>query len=286
MSKCRICGDACRWTAHDECKRRELRLAKRAGSSLPMPEGSRICSICFRSFRTTDPNRLNHLVCEDGKKGPKEQPKYYTERPFHSVAELPRASEIELPAAPPMKQAVFDIETFALDRAWGVVMAGCILVHGDGPPKFYEFDLTQYPSWPEKRSDDRLLVADILGVLEDCSILYAHNGNKFDIPYLNAAALKFDMPPLVRKLVDPVQIARNKLRLGSNSLAAIGKFLDIHEDKLNISFEVWKRALLDNDPESWSMLRKRNHSDVVLLNEISRRIAPFVGMIDFRGSFR
>lgn len=270
---------------HAECKDRTLRPSK-SESRLPMPSGNRICTICDRSFKTSEPDKFYHDTCKAKYPDGKEPNRYYNDGPFPDPTPLPSVNDIIIPEMPPMKQAVFDIETFALDRAWGVVMAGCVLVHGDGAPKFYEFDLTQYDSWPNSRSDDSRLVADLMHVLEGCSILYAHNGNKFDIPYLNAAALKFGMPPLVRKLVDPVQIARNKLRIGNNSLAAIGKFLNIDEEKFNISFEVWKKALLDNDTDSWSLLRTRCRSDVVILNEVSRRIAPFVGMIDFRGSFR
>jgi DNA polymerase III epsilon subunit-like protein len=255
--------------------------------------GKRTCAKCFKKFEPKDSSQVEHQECS----GNGELPKYY--QSFKKTRVLPSVTDLVLPAAAPMKQAVFDLETWGLDRTWGVVMQGTILVHGNDPlaqgkdcedadqahrPTLYEFSLRDYPSWPEKRSDDSYLVADILSVLEDCQILYAHNGNKFDIPYLNASALKYGMPPLIRKLVDPVQVARNKFRLGSNALAAIGSFLGVQEEKLNIPADVWKTALLDNNPESWELLKARCLSDVLLLNEVARRVAPFVGMVDYRGS--
>lgn len=267
MKLCTICGDPYKnkdgGSAHKRC---------------PILRGSITCPKCFKKFQPLGSGRTEHVDC----RGDGVLPKFYQQ--FKKTGITPSIEDVKLPAASPMKQAIFDLETWGLDRTWGVIMCACILVHGDGKPKLYQFDLTQYPSWPDKRSDDSRLVADVLSILEECSILYAHNGNKFDIPYLNASALKYGLPPLLRKLVDPVQIARNKFRLGSNALGAIGAFLGIEEKKLGIPADVWKEALLDNKDTSWKLLRERCKSDVIMLNEVSRRVAPFVGMLDFRGS--
>ncbi len=187
--------------------------------------------------------------------------------------------------ASPLRQAVFDLETFALDRGWGVVLMAVILVHGDGPePKWYEFDLTQTSKWPQIRSDDRELYEKVYDVLKDCHVLYAHNGAWFDIPYLNSVALKYNLPRLKAKLIDPVQIARRKYRIGSNSLSNVADFLGLPESKLHIGPDVWKNALLDNDPGCWATLRERCKSDVRLLNMVSGRVTSDIGMIDYGGS--
>lgn len=187
--------------------------------------------------------------------------------------------------ASPLRQAVFDLETFALDRGWGVVLMAVILVHGDGPePKWYEFDITQTSKWPEVRSDDSELYAKIYDVLKDCHVLYAHNGAWFDIPYLNSVALKYNLPRLKAKLIDPVQIARRKYRIGSNSLSNVADFLGLPESKMHVGPDIWKNALLDNDPECWRVLRERCKSDVRLLNMVSGRVTSDVGMIDYGGS--
>lgn len=187
--------------------------------------------------------------------------------------------------APPLRQVVFDLETFALDRGWGVLMMGCLMVHGEGPdPKLYEFDLTQTKGWPNKRSDDREVAANILDVLRGCHVAYAHNGRWFDIPWLNSIALKYNLPTLNIKLVDPVQVARRKYRIGNNSLAAIAEFLGLEESKMQLGPDIWRFALMDNDPEAWRQLRERCRSDVRLLNEVAARVTRDVGMLDYQGS--
>lgn len=188
--------------------------------------------------------------------------------------------------AAPLRQAVFDLETFSLDRGWGVLMVGSILVYdGSEEPRQHTFDLRETEAWKRgERSNDSELAARIMRVLSDCHILIAHNGLKFDIPYLNSVALKYDMPRLNTKLVDPVQIARQKYRLGSNALSSLASFLELPESKMPVSADTWRRALLDANEESWDTLRARCESDVRLLAMVAGRVMGDVGMIDNKGS--
>jgi hypothetical protein len=185
----------------------------------------------------------------------------------------------------PIRTAVFDLETFSLDRGWGVLLLGVVVVHGAGPePVWHEFALTDSKNWPNKRSDDSEVAAGLINVLHDCTIAYAHNGKWFDIPWLNTIALKYGLPALNIKLVDPVQVARRKYRIGNNSLSAVADFLGLEESKMQLSPDVWRFALMDNDPEAWATLRERCRSDVRLLNEVAAKIMRDVGIIDYGGS--
>lgn len=179
---------------------------------------------------------------------------------------------------------MFDLETWGLDRGWGVTLVGSLMIHGDGPTQFYTYDLTETSKWPDKRSDDSELGAILLKHITGCHVAYAHNGKWFDIPWLNSVALKYKMPPLHIKLIDPVQVARNKYRIGNNSLGAVADFLGLDESKMPVSKEVWRGALLDNDKSCWAILRERCESDVRLLNDVAARISSDVGMVDYSGS--
>lgn len=190
-----------------------------------------------------------------------------------------------------MKQVVFDLETWGLDRGWGVTMVASFLVHGgeSGPTK-KTLLLRDYRTWKNGvRSDDRELVADIFDILRPCHIAYAHNGERFDIRWLRTVALKYelDMPKL--KLVDPCMIAWKRYLLGRNSLEAVADFLNLEEkgkQKLHISPDVWRHALMDDDEASWALLKERCESDVDLLNEVASRVTGDVGLVDFQGSWR
>lgn len=251
-----------------------------------MPYARRACEVCGSLFspphrgRGTKEYTLHRCVQCRGLTEAAES---------RSTAEW-RPLDVPVPAPPthlaaPMRQAVFDLETWGLDRGWGVTLVGAILVHGaaDGPV-WHEFDLTQSKCWPEVRSDDSELVHKILQVLRQCDILYAHNGERFDIRWLRTVALKYGYDFSEKKLVDPCAVAWRRYKLGSNSLGALADFLGLSEQKMPVSVETWRKALMDNDPLSWATLRERCRSDVRVLNEVAAKVTRDVGMVDFRGS--
>lgn len=247
-----------------------------------MPYTKRECEVCTRMFKP--PHRktgevttrcrecldLGHADTSSSYKG------------YKGDGQLPKAETHSL--VPPLKQAVFDLETFSLDRGWGVLMVGSILVYGDGAPKWHTFDLTQSSTWPDRRSEDGELAAKIIKVLSDCHVAYAHNGANYDVPWLNSIALKYNLPPLNIKLIDPVQVARKKYRIGSNSLGSLANFLELDEEKMPVPPDTWRFALFNNDKKAWAILRERCQSDVRLLSKVAAKVTRDVGMVDYSGS--
>lgn len=243
-----------------------------------MPYAFRDCEVCTQTFRP----RFRESRCPTCRRIGEADPVGNYKDYIAFSTDLPQAETHIL--APPLKQAVFDLETFSLDRGWGVLMVGCILVHGEGEPKWYEYDLTQSTKWPDTRSDDSELAASIIKVLSDCHVAYAHNGANYDIKWLNTLALKYSLPPLNIKLIDPVLVARKKYRIGNNSLASMAAFLQIPEEKMPLPPDVWRYALMDNDKACWDLLRARCKSDVRLLNHVASRVTKDVGMVTYDGS--
>ena len=211
-------------------------------------------------------------------------------------AEIGNLAQNEMPTphrlAAPMKQVVFDLETWGLDRGWGVTMVASFLIHGgqNGPEK-KTLLLRDYPSWQKGiRSNDKDMVKDIFEILKPCHIAYAHNGERFDIRWLRSVALKYNLEMPKLKLVDPCAIAWRKYRLGRNSLEALADFLELGKDKgkekMHVSPDTWRGALMDDDDECWRILGERCESDVDLLNEVAARVTGDVGMVDYYGSTR
>lgn len=191
----------------------------------------------------------------------------------------------------PMRQVVFDLETWGLDRGWGVTLVASFLIHG-GPegPKQITLKHRDSKSWKAgRRSDDQEIAEEVFRILGGCHIAYAHNGDRFDFKWLRTVALKYNLQMPRLKLVDPCMIAWRKYLLGRNSLEAVADFLGLEEKgrgKLHISPNVWREALMDDSPEAWEELVERCVSDVDLLNEIAAKVTGDVGMIDFQGSWR
>ena len=254
-----------------------------------MPYAKRDCSVCGSLFEPIRPSRANSLSqqlrCHQCRKAADSEV-----RLSNDPAPLPAPDTINNSAGsdmlPPIVQGVFDLETFSLHRNWGVLMVGSIMIHRGGPTaELTTFTLRDFSAaWPERRGDDSELAQAIAKKLDECHILYAHNGEGFDIRWMRTLALKFGFKWHEKKLVDPCRIAWKKYGLSNNSLSTLANFLDLPEQKMPVGEKVWRDALLNNDNESWSTLVERCESDVRLLNAVASRVVGDVGMITYDGS--
>jgi DNA polymerase III epsilon subunit-like protein len=191
----------------------------------------------------------------------------------------------------PMRQIVFDLETWGLDRGWGVTLVASFLIHGGAEgSKRITLKHRDSKAWKSgKRSDDREIAEEVFRIIGGDgrgAIAYAHNGDRFDIPWLRTVALKYGLQMPRIKLIDPCQIAWKRYRLGRNSLEVVAQFLGLEQSKLHLGADVWRGALMDDDDACWDLLQKRCASDVDLLNEVASRVTGDVGMVDFQGSWR
>ena len=284
------CGkDACRsgaqkaaWERRGGAQHFEPQGFSEAQEKQFVPNQQGICSNCYRPLTILHPGQTQHKVCAGGKR---EQPPDFYEK-HRAGGPVPTVHDV-LRFESPLKVAVFDLETSARNAGWGTLMVGSVLIHGfeDGS-HWYDFAQPDFPSWPEKRSDDRDLAIALFDVLSQAQVWIAHYGQRFDVPWLNTLAAKYGLPPVDRKMIDPCLKAREKFLIGSNSLDAIAQYFHLDEGKMHIPAETWKMAQLDNDPEAWKLMRARCHSDVSLLSKITSIVSPFLGMIDYTGSFR
>jgi DNA polymerase III epsilon subunit-like protein len=254
------------------------------------PGQRKVCTVCVREFTQIEPNQTTHKACSGRvNRGVASNPKQ-PETPYKDAGYTPGAKPPTWHAASdarsPLRVGVFDLETFALDRGWGLLLVGNVLVFGDGDPKEYRFRLDQFETYKRDRSDDSEIAAAIFSVLEECHVWYAHNGKWFDVPYLNSIALRYGMPPVERKLRDPVQILRAKFRIGSNSLEAAADFLGLERSKMHVPSEVWRQAAFNGSKEHFDTLEARCASDVALLTEVAGRVEAWGGVIDYSGFFR
>lgn len=188
----------------------------------------------------------------------------------------------------PLRQIIFDLETWGLDRGWGVTLVASFLIHGESDgPKRITLKHRDSQAWKSgKRSDDREMAEEVFKILNRGGIAYAHNGDRFDIPWLRTVGLKYGLQMPRIKLIDPCQIAWKRYRTGRNSLEALAQFLGLEQSKLHISPDVWRGALMDDDTACWDLLVERCASDVDLLNAVASKVTGDIGLIDYSGSWR
>lgn len=177
--------------------------------------------------------------------------------------------------------ACFDLETSSLNADFGVILCA-VIKPGGGSPVVFRGDA--YPGWERGRSDDSPISRDIADALGKFDILVAHNGKKFDIPFLQTRLARWGLPPLPRtKLVDPVLLARNNYRMSSNSLQRLLGMFGLNE-KTVVDNDVWLRASLDGDRESMNYIVEHCQKDVDMLDALLDKVKPFCSKFDSGGS--
>ena len=186
-----------------------------------------------------------------------------------------------------MRTVIFDIESFGLSPDMGLPL--CLVGREYGRPKeeVHIIRMDELKPWKKGiRSDTSAFAAECVDYLKQFDIIVAHNGKKFDRPYIVTLALKhrLDLGLHRKKIIDPVWLSRYKLRMSSNSLNALLKYFDVDEEKTTINWQWWRQAVLDNNKQSFDYVVEHCVADVHALYSLYDRFRDLVNMIDNRGS--
>lgn len=125
------------------------------------------------------------------------------------------------------------------------------------------------------KGDDKKLFEKFLPIVEKADEIVAHNGDRYDVPWINTRALKHGLGPVpIWKTVDTLAIARKRFRFNSNRLDYIGKFL-FGEGKIETGFGLWKDIVMNNCPKSMKKMVKYCEKDVLLLQSVWEEIEKY-----------
>lgn len=147
----------------------------------------------------------------------------------------------------PVRVGVIDIETNSLNAGFGVLL--CVVGKTYAPNERRIFRADEFEPWQRgERANDRDLLCAVLDWMEDLDIVIAHNGLRFDLPFLRTRAVVHGLPPVnFQKIIDPVQLARQHFRFPSNSLNSISHVIGTQAEKTPLRPETWARATLNGD---------------------------------------
>lgn len=167
----------------------------------------------------------------------------------------------------------FDLETTSLNADFGVVLCG-VVKPAQGKCKVFRADKLN-PNWSKERSNDSNVVAAIVRELSEYDIWIAHNGNRFDVPFLRTRLAKWGLESLpAKKLIDPVFLARNKLKMSYNSLESLAKFLGVNS-KTEVSGDTWLQASLDGSRKAMSYIAEHCVQDVLVLEKVIKSLKAY-----------
>lgn len=181
-----------------------------------------------------------------------------------------------------VSSCVVDLETTNLSADFGVVLCGAIKPDGQEPVVFRADYLN--PRWKRQRSDDKKVTKAIVDAMSDYDIWIIHNGAKFDLPFLRTRLLRWNLDPLPsKKLVDPVLLARNKLRMSYNSLEQIANHLGCNT-KTEVKPEMWLAASLDGSTEAMDYISEHCIQDVIVLEQVISKLKHYSSNFNTYGS--
>lgn len=120
--------------------------------------------------------------------------------------------------------------------------------------------------------DDERIVYECWSLLDNCDVVVAHNGKRFDIKKVNGYFLKYGLPkPGSYKIIDTLEIAKKNFNLPFKSLEYLAKFLGVELKQDSGGIQTW----IDCDrgcPEALETMRYYNEGDIVSLRDIHKRM--------------
>lgn len=185
-----------------------------------------------------------------------------------------------------MKTLIIDIETApSLAYVWsfwkqnighdmvndygGYIMSVSMKWLGDTQVYYYE----------NRKENDKVIVKKILQYLDEADFVVAHNGKKFDIPFIRARAVINGLtPPSPFKVIDTLAIAKKEMLFKRNTLQYLAEALNVPLRKLDHAkypgFKLWL-GCLEGDGMAWDEMKQYNIMDVEVLEEVYLKLRPW-----------
>jgi uncharacterized protein YprB with RNaseH-like and TPR domain len=157
----------------------------------------------------------------------------------------------------------FDLECSNLSANFGMLLAGGFKTFGEKTVKLYRID--RMPQYKKEPWNDIELARLIREELEEADILVSYNGRRFDIPFLNARLIKYDMKPIIgKKHIDLFFTSKFQLKLSNWSLDALAKHLGLPIEKTQMQGDQWIKAMT-GDKVSLDYIVDHCRKDVIVL---------------------
>jgi uncharacterized protein YprB with RNaseH-like and TPR domain len=185
----------------------------------------------------------------------------------------------------PIKVACFDLETSGLDADFGIILCGVVKLQGEKKPIVLRADKLNKGWARGDRMNDSPLVKELKAILEEQDILVAHNAMFFDVPFMCAKCAEWGLGAFNhRKVIDPYQITRNKMRIRSKSLSNLCSHIGIKNRKTDVDGRTWKRAFLNGDTAAMDEIAHHCVIDVLMLEELLDAVKTYSREFNARGS--
>lgn len=141
--------------------------------------------------------------------------------------------------------------------------------------RFLGEDYTYYDTAKGKK-DDKGCLQTLWTLLDEADVVIAHNGERFDVPKVNARFLEYGMlPPSPYKQIDTLKVAKRNFRLTSNRLDYIAKFLG-YEGKMETGGMALWIECMNGVAAAWDKMLDYNIKDVDILEWVYMELRPWI----------
>lgn len=122
-------------------------------------------------------------------------------------------------------------------------------------------------------------------LLDQAGVVLHYNGDRFDIPHLNAEFAKLKMPPPSPfKSIDLLKVVRKQFRFPSNKLQYISEALGFEGKIQHEGHGLWVRCLA-GEAQAWATMKRYNIQDVRLLEDLYEQLKPWISKHPHQGLY-
>ena len=169
-----------------------------------------------------------------------------------------------------LRQCYLDIETSQLNASFGHMYSWALKPRGRA---------VVYSAIVRKRSleEEKRIIKELLSKFTDYDEVVTYYGKRFDIPFLRTRALfhGLDFPEYMELYhLDLWFVARARMKLHSNRLDTVAKFLQVPDSKTPLDFNVWVKASF-GDKKALQYILTHNIQDVKVLEQVHLKLEPY-----------
>jgi predicted RNA-binding Zn-ribbon protein involved in translation (DUF1610 family) len=139
--------------------------------------------------------------------------------------------------------------------------------------------LIKHPeNYKKNHQDDSAIAMSMWKLMDEADIIIAHNGDNFDLKWLNTIFVKNRLKPVAPyKSIDTLSVARRYFKFQSNKLEYLAEFFNIGSKHEHPGFLMWENCMNPkiNKP-AWNNMERYNRHDIVLLEGVYNYLKPFM----------
>lgn len=172
------------------------------------------------------------------------------------------------------KICFWDLETSNLNANFGFLLSFGWKFQGE--KKAQVISIADYPLYKKDPTNDKMLIKDAADILRESDIIVGHYSSRFDYPFIQTRLLYHGLEPLPPiPHIDTWRVARYGMKLNSNRLDTLARFLEVENQKTAVAGPHWVKAMA-GDKKALRYIIEHNRLDVLVLEQVYNKIRALI----------